>query len=289
MTATLLSPRPGAATPPPAAEVPAAAPATGPARRALAAVIRWTARGLVATAVLAFLGLAVGPHVFGYRTMTMLTGSMAPEIEPGDITVVTPLAVEDVAEGMVIAYHIPIDDRRVVTHRVIDVTQAAGGSVTVQTKGDANENLDPWQATLSGDTAWQVQAVIPEIGTVVQALRAPVVTEALLYGAPALLAGWLLLSIWRPREERTGEDAEGTDPAVPADIEPGAIVDPEPTVEPQFTATPVFPSRPINKVKSAAKTKGPARPKPGTRSRTTATRTTEPEPATTAPTGAPRC
>jgi signal peptidase I len=211
MTATLLSPRPGAATPPPAAEA-AQAPATGTAHRALAAVVRWAARGLVATAVLAFLGLAVGPHVFGYRTMTMLTGSMAPEIEPGDITVVTPVAVEDVADGMVIAYHIPIDDRRVVTHRVIGVERGADGSVTVQTKGDANENPDPWQATLSGETAWQVRAVIPEAGTLVQALRTPVVTQALLYGAPALLAGWLLLSIWRPREDQPDTDTSTTAP-----------------------------------------------------------------------------
>jgi signal peptidase I len=206
MTAILLTPRPEAAAPLPAAVAPAHAADTGTARRVLAAAVRWTARGLVVTAVLAFLGLAVGPHVFGYRTMTMLTGSMAPEIEPGDITVVTPLAVEDVAEGMVIAYHIPVDDRRVVTHRVIGVEHGAGGSVTVQTKGDANEDPDPWQATLSGETAWQVRAVIPEAGTLVQALRTPVVSQALLYGAPALLAGWLLLSIWRPREDQHDTD-----------------------------------------------------------------------------------
>ena len=48
---------------------------------------------------------------------------------------------------------------------------------------------------------WNVsltRAVIPELGHLIQALRAPVVTQALLYGAPALLVGWLLLTIWRP-------------------------------------------------------------------------------------------
>jgi signal peptidase len=170
-------------------------------------VLPWLVRGLVVTAVVAFGFLAIGPHVFGYRTMTMLTGSMAPEIEPGDITVVTPLAVEDVAAGMVIAYHIPIDDHRVVTHRVVAVERGLDGSVTVQTKGDANEAVDPWKATLQGDTAWQVEAVVPEVGHAVQALRTPVVSMALRYGAVALVAGWLLLSIWRP----TPADAAGTD------------------------------------------------------------------------------
>ena len=48
----------------------------------------------------------------------------------------------------------------------------------------------------SGLPAAEVQAVY--LGHVIQALRAPVVTQALLYGAPALLVGWLLLTIWRP-------------------------------------------------------------------------------------------
>jgi signal peptidase I len=133
--------------------------------------------------------------------MTMLTGSMAPEIEAGDVTIVTPIAVSDVTEGMVISYHIPIDDHRVVTHRVVSVERGPAGAVTVQTKGDANEAIDPWDAMLRGDTAYQVRAVIPEVGSVIQALRTPVIAPVLLYGAPTLLVGWLLLSIWRPTRE----------------------------------------------------------------------------------------
>jgi hypothetical protein len=71
----------------------------------------------------------------------------------------------------------------------------------VQTKGDANEAADPWTATLEGDTAYQVRAVIPEIGHVIHALRTPVVANTLVYGAPALVAGWLILAIWRPRKQ----------------------------------------------------------------------------------------
>jgi signal peptidase len=210
MTATLLARIPGAAvTLPPEVDLALAAARNRveQLRPMASRVLPWLVRGLVVTAVVAFGFLAIGPHVFGYRTMTMLTGSMAPEIEPGDITVVTPLAVEDVAAGMVIAYHIPIDDHRVVTHRVVAVERGLDGSVTVQTKGDANEAVDPWKATLQGDTAWQVEAVVPEVGHAVQALRTPVVSMALRYGAVALVAGWLLLSIWRP----TPADAAGTD------------------------------------------------------------------------------
>jgi len=201
MTATLLARIPGAAlTLPPEVDLALAAARnrTEQLRPMASRVLPWLVRGLVATAVVAFGFLAIGPHVFGYRTMTMLTASMAPEIEPGDITVVTPLSVEDVTAGMVIAYNIPIDDHRVVTHRVLSVERGTDGSVTVQTKGDANEAMDPWKATLQGETAWQVQAVVPEVGSVIQALRTPAVSVVLRYGALALLAGWLLLGIWRP-------------------------------------------------------------------------------------------
>jgi signal peptidase I len=201
MTATLLARRPGAATTlPPEVDLAIAAVRNRAeqVRPFAARVLPWAVRGLVATAVVAFAFLAIGPHVFGYRTMTMLTGSMAPQIEPGDITVVTPLAIEDVTAGMVIAYNIPIDDHRVVTHRVVAVERGENGSVTVQTKGDANEAADPWKATLQGDTAWQVRAVVPEVGSAIQVLRTPVVSQVLRFGAVGLVAGWLLLGIWRP-------------------------------------------------------------------------------------------
>jgi signal peptidase I len=161
-------------------------------------VAPWLVRGIMGLAVLAFLVLAVGPHLLGYRTLTMLTASMSPEIDPGDVTIVTPIAISEVTEGMVITYHRPIEDHSLVTHRVISVETAPDGSVSVQTKGDANAAADPWTATLAGDTAYQVRGVVPGLGHVIQALRAPVVTQALLYGAPALLVGWLLLTIWRP-------------------------------------------------------------------------------------------
>jgi signal peptidase I len=170
-------------------------------RRFATRVLPWLVRGIVLVAVVSFAGLAVGPHVLGYRTMTMLTASMSPVIDPGDVTIVTPLAVTDVTEGMVITYHIPIGERQLVTHRVVSVEHGTDGSVTVQTKGDNNDEVDPWSATLEGDTAYQVRAVIPEIGHVIHALRTPAVATALVYGAPALVAGWLLLAIWRPRKE----------------------------------------------------------------------------------------
>jgi signal peptidase I len=203
MTAVLPVRRPGAASalPPAADKRSPAAHWAGTTRRILGRGTPWLVRGILGLAIVAFAVLAVGPHVFGYRTMTMLTSSMAPQIEPGDITIVTPIAVSEVTEGMVISYHIPVGDHSVVTHRVVSVESGPAGTVSVQTKGDANEAVDPWTAQLQGDTAYQVRAVIPQAGHLIQALRNPTVSPVLLYGAPTLLVGWLLLSIWRPTRD----------------------------------------------------------------------------------------
>ena len=164
---------------------------------------------LVVAALAFFLFFAVGPHVLGYRTATMLTGSMEPGIMVGDVVVTAERPKADVAVGDVITYAIPIEDHRVETHRVTEVIRGEDGSVAVRTKGDNNPNVDPWVATLEGDTVWEVQAVVPKVGSVIRALRTPVLNDVILYGA---LGAVLLLGLGRIW---SGDD-EGDEPA-PAD------------------------------------------------------------------------
>ncbi|WP_179617448.1 signal peptidase I [Nocardioides marinisabuli] len=149
---------------------------------------------LVVVALAFFLFFAVGPHVLGYRTATMLTGSMEPGIMVGDVVVTAERPAADVEVGDVITYHIPVEDHRVETHRVTEVIRGDDGSVAVRTKGDNNPNVDPWLATLEGDSVWEVQAVIPQVGSVIRALRTPVVNDVILYGA---LGAVLLLGLGR--------------------------------------------------------------------------------------------
>ena len=53
-------------------------------------MLDWLGNLLLLLCLAVFLLVAVGPHVFGYRTATMLTGSMEPGIMPGDVVVTTP-------------------------------------------------------------------------------------------------------------------------------------------------------------------------------------------------------
>ena len=191
---------------PGAPPVPAqASPSLSPVPRLLHRLARGLGNVLLLVVVLAFAGLAVGPHVLGYRTMTMLTGSMAPVINPGDVTVAVQEPTADLAVGQIISYQIPVDDHRVVSHRVVRVTHGAGGTVTVQTKGDHNAAADPWTATVSDSRVWTVRAVVPHLGDVIRALRGPGLRIAFLYVGPALLVLLLLAEIWRSPRARPDE------------------------------------------------------------------------------------
>jgi signal peptidase len=146
---------------------------------------------------LGFLGLAVGPHVFGYRTAVMLTGSMTGTIDRGDIVVSVPRPAKDVQVGDILTFQAPVTDHHLETHRVIAVKHDASGEVVVRTQGDANDAADPWSATISDETVWETAYVVPKAGHVVQAVRATVVR----YGAVwVALGGVVLLGlslIWR--------------------------------------------------------------------------------------------
>lgn len=165
-------------------------------------LLRAGTTGLLALAALTLLAMTVGPRVFDYRTATMLTGSMAPGIVPGDVVVDTPEPTGALRVGQIISYHIPVADHRVESHRVVWIGHDHDGTTLIRTKGDANPVADPWTARMSGDTVWRVRGVVPFAGTVIRALRTPLTHLLLTAVLPAALVLWLLTSIWRPRRER---------------------------------------------------------------------------------------
>ncbi|MDP9694395.1 UNVERIFIED_ORG: signal peptidase [Arthrobacter globiformis] len=159
---------------------------------------------VLALAAVVFVFLAVGPRFLGYQTSTMLTGSMSPGINPGDVVVSVPVPVDELRVGDVITYSIPVDDHRVETHRIVELT-VAGGVATVQTKGDANPAVDPWKAVLSGDHVYRQVATIPYLGSVIRTLREPVIRSVLLYGGTGVLVVGVLASIWSRKPEDKAE------------------------------------------------------------------------------------
>lgn len=79
------------------------------------------------------------PSLFGFRTLSVLSGSMRPAIQPGDAILVRDCDLENIQVGDVITYR--LDSSTLVTHRVTAILRQ-GGSLLLKTKGDANPSED---------------------------------------------------------------------------------------------------------------------------------------------------
>jgi signal peptidase I len=164
------------------------------AARAVAGIATWLFLGL---AVLVLATVTLGPRLGLFQVETVLSGSMEPLFEPGDLLVVVPEPLKDVRAGQVLSFHAPTPDHQVETHRVVRVIHP-GAHPIILTKGDANSAPDPWRARLHGTTAWRMVGVVPKAGSVIRTLREPWVHVIAVLLVPLLLAAVALRSIWRP-------------------------------------------------------------------------------------------
>jgi len=150
-------------------------------------------RAAILLAALAFAALVLGPLTGRYRMLTVLTASMRPTYAPGSIVIAAPEPIDQIANGDVITYSIPVEDHRIVTHRVVEVVRPG----VIRTRGDANNTDDPWIARLHGSTVWKVRGRVPLAGYLIQGAR------HLSFGAGAAVLATMvatligLRSIWR--------------------------------------------------------------------------------------------
>jgi signal peptidase len=155
-------------------------------------------------ALVALLLLVVGPRTGAYRVSVVLSDSMAPAWEAGDVVVSTPTAPQDLRVGDVITFTPPADGRPSVTHRIVAIDEP-GAAPVVRTRGDASGADDPWgPIRLAPDTAWRVRADVPNLGWALAGLRHPAALAATTILVPALLLVLLLIRIWWPSPARPG-------------------------------------------------------------------------------------
>ncbi|MCC5910824.1 MAG: signal peptidase I [Clostridiaceae bacterium] len=79
------------------------------------------------------------PSVMGFSPMSVLSGSMRPMLDPGDMIITKRPTIENIDIGDVITYRVGANT--LVTHRVIDIIIEDDG-VRFQTQGDANNTID---------------------------------------------------------------------------------------------------------------------------------------------------
>lgn len=109
------------------------------------------------------------PSVFGYSTMSVLTGSMRPYLQPGDMIVDKQAEAEEVKVGDVITYKV---GSSIVTHRVVGIV-AEDGKLAFVTRGDAN-NSEDGKPIKEEQLVGKVIFKIPYGGYVARFVRSPI-------------------------------------------------------------------------------------------------------------------
>lgn len=159
----------------------------------LARLLVWATLGAGAA-----LGLAVAaPIAVGWRSLAVLSGSMAPTLQTGDQIVVRPVAPVALRVGDIVTFNDPSRRQVLVTHRVRAV-RVAGATVHVVTRGDANDGSERWSVAAGGRVG-RMAYRLPKLGYVTVAAGGPL-GRILLVVVPAILLGACeIWRVWRPR------------------------------------------------------------------------------------------
>jgi signal peptidase len=164
--------------------------------------------------VLTIAGLMLLPALLGYERYVIVSGSMEPTIGTGSVVYDKAVPVEDLQVGDVITFVPPpeFDIDTPVTHRIHAIektapgTEVDGKAVTAgtrqfRTKGDANDDPDPWKMVLDQPEQARVEHHIEYLGYIYGALSNRWV-QLLVIGLPALL---LVVMLARALWHQAGE------------------------------------------------------------------------------------
>jgi len=173
----------------------------------VAVLVTWTVIGLFAGL---FLSVSL-PYLFGSRSLTVLSGSMEPRLNVGDVVVVEQVLPLDVRVGDIVTFRDPEDASRLITHRVREI-EADDRSVGFVTKGDANTSVEHWSVTPDG-TIGRVQYHVWRLGYLMFWIRSPLGRLGMVVIPALLLGGFELWRIWRPARDGDHADHERPDDA----------------------------------------------------------------------------
>lgn len=167
---------------------------TAPARRSLGGPRRLL--GGIALGAAATLALVVGwLALHGGGAFTVLSGSMAPTLQTGDLVLLERIDARDAVPGDVIAFPSPDGEGRTIVHRAQRITPK-GGQVAFVTRGDANATSERWTVPDDGSVG-RVRWAIPQVGHATHFAASPAGWLALVIVPAGLLALFELRNLLR--------------------------------------------------------------------------------------------
>lgn len=107
------------------------------------------------------------PCVFGIKTFVIISGSMEPSLEIGDIVVVKEFPKEELQVGDVISFR---NGQSIITHRITNVVKSKNGKISFETKGD-NNNIKDKNNVKYDDIEGKMVGKIPFVGKVALLLK----------------------------------------------------------------------------------------------------------------------
>lgn len=110
------------------------------------------------------------PSILGYMPMSIMSGSMRPVLEVGDMIICKKANVEDIKTDDVITYR--AENSILITHRVID-TLEIDGRLVFRTQGDAND-LEDDKLVVADQIVGEMLFSVPYGGYIVNFLRSPI-------------------------------------------------------------------------------------------------------------------
>lgn len=135
------------------------------------------------------LGGLISLYFLGICSYVITGGSMTGAVSKGSLAVERRVPVAALKVGDIITFHPPGEDTNV-THRIIAIDRGADGQLVFRTKGDANQDADPWHMTLNGSTQARYVFAVPWLGYVLAFFTLRWVRTALLaLAALALIVG----------------------------------------------------------------------------------------------------
>ena len=95
----------------------------------------------------------------GFMMFRVVTGSMEPEIPTGALLIAREVPIETVQLGDIVCFRTQLSDiwGKIVTHRVVGITENPVGNILLETKGDANLASDIFfvdQSNFVGKVVW---------------------------------------------------------------------------------------------------------------------------------------
>jgi signal peptidase len=167
----------------------------------------------VALALSTVILLFLLPRLLNWDLQVVTSGSMEPALPVGSMTFVEPTAADHVTVGDMLAYRLPAEPTKQVTHRVVEVVRE-GGSLSFVTKGDANDNPDS-DIVPAENVIGKVRWDIPYLGYLAERLRTPQ-GFLVFVGIPGILiiAGevWNIIRVVRRGESGQLSARPGRDP-----------------------------------------------------------------------------